>query len=415
MQLLGPLRPKRADMAMAFVLRAIENLGARGIFGAVLPASMLDGESARPLREFLSPDIELNLLARLGSQQIFADVIVDPALVVATKCSDDGRKFSPTTLVWADHEPRSSEMALRALRRTESPLPIGDITEDEHFSIYSANKATKTDDWAPRPYKAARLFAELASAPRVNKLFSVQQGTITGMNSALLLRDEDFRSLPKAEQNFFRPAIVNGSIRNGQLLSETWVFYPNSEHLPAIENEEMLEARLKTFYQGWLLPNRSALMRRARIKEECWWRLSEHRNWQVKPSVKIVSTYFGGAGSFALDRAGSFVVVQGYGWLPKTKAIQSDDRNALCLLAILNSPVTGDLLAGVSSNVAGGQWNLSKRFVERMPIIDPQLLAEDVRDTLASFGLAMCDGRPFEIHLLDRLVREVLSVHGRFS
>jgi hypothetical protein len=103
-----------------------------------------------------------------------------------------------------------------------------------------------------------------------------------------------------------------------------------------------------------------------------------------------VSTYFGTQDSFAWDRSGEFVVVQGYGWLPKgTKSLAEPLWHAY--LAIVTSDLFGILLSAVSNHVGGGQWNLSKRFVETLPIPDlrRQAVSPDLVGALARIGRAV--------------------------
>jgi hypothetical protein len=73
------------------------------------------------------------------------------------------------------------------------------------------------------------------------------------------------------------------------------------------------------FYEKFLKPHELSLKRRAGISQNHWWELTRHRTWQVQESPKLLSTYFGDRGSFAWDKGGHFVVVQGYGWLPKMR------------------------------------------------------------------------------------------------
>ncbi len=407
---LAELHEKRPDMAMAFVRLAADSVGPSGAFGAVLPASFLDGESSRPLRDFLSSQLNVELSARLGNQQIFSDVTVDAALLVARRRTvADGPTLLPAILVWADHQPGSSELALRALRQADKPTQPVCLNDAPQFSIYAVPSTTLAHNWAPRPYRSARLLAELGDRPTVKSFFSVQQGTITGMNSVFLLNNEELKLLPKAERSFFRPAVTNGSIVSGRLNKNVWVFYPHGAGVSDLNTEGDLASAVRMFYKRRLLPYKDALLSRARIKPERWWRLSEHRSWQVVPHPKIVSTYFGGAGSFALDEVGDFVVVQGYGWLPKKTMLNADQRCLLALLAILNAAVTNELLAGVSNNVGGGQWNLSKRFVEQMPIADVFRMPEELRETLAAIGEAITEGRIFDSTRLDTLARQALG------
>ena len=409
---LAELHQRRPDMAMAFLRRAVDTLVDGGAIGAVLPASFLDGDSSAPMREFLSASLALKLSARLGNQAVFTDVTVDPALVVMRRCSIDRHRL-PTLLVWADHNLGSSDLALRALRRHENPTEVSCLESNQQFSIYSVPAQAVVENWAPRPYRSARLLAALADKPKVGTLFSVQQGTITGMNTVFMLSTEEFESLPKTEQQFFRPAVTNDSINDGCLRATAWVFYPHGTGLPELISEAEVASRLKHFYKLRLLPYKDALLRRARIGKENWWRLSEHRNWQVERRPKIVSTYFGASGSFAFDRTGDHVVVQGYGWLPKKSF--GEEQHLLALVASLNTPVADVLLAGVSNNLAGGQWNLSKRFIERMPLVDVLHLPEELLHALALAGESLTRGNGSDRGRLNELTYQAFGISAAFD
>ena len=187
-----------------------------------------------------------------------------------------------------------------------------------------------------------------------------------------------------------------------------WVFYPYGEGVPAIATEADLKKELPVYFQSKLHPYKEALIQRARITDVGWWRLSEHRNWQIARRPKIISTYFGKAGSFALDRIGDFVVVQGYGWQPKREGFT--EQHLVAIVAMLNAPITNTLLAGVSNNLSGGQWNLSKRFIERMPLIDAQKLPDLLLEPLSHIGEQMAKGESWDPVALDRLARNALGL-----
>lgn len=404
---LGNLQGMRPDMASAFLVLAERSLARDGVLGAVLPASILDGDSAENLRESLNDRLQFLMLARLGSQQIFADAVVDPGLIVARR--KDAARPLPTTLVWADHVPSSSEQALRVLRKSGRQVTSGPIGHSENFSVYVVNDIRDfSDNWAPRPLEAAQLLRQLKQWPRVRDLFSVQQGTITGANAVFLLTQSELDSLPRAERKYFRPAIVNDSISNGQIKPGMWVFYPYGKHLSALKSEKDLRLTLAEYYANWLLPNKAVLSSRARINKEAWWDLQWPRPWQQPICAKIVSTYFGAAGSFAWDQSGSYVVVQGYGWVPVVGTI--DDPTGLCLLAYLTSSVTDQLLSAVSNNLAGGQWNLSKRFIEKMPVPDMARLPDAAKEQLAEYGQAIINGVMADKRELDSVVRAIFNL-----
>lgn len=403
---------KRPDMASAFVRLAVDSLAAAAVIGAVLPASFLDGNSSALLREFLLQDTTVELSARLGNQAVFSDVTVDPALLILKRRATDPA-VDPTLLVWADHASGSSDQALRALRRHEAPRLPACLEDHRNFSIYSVPTLQSAKDWAPRPYASAELLTAMSGCLLVGDRFSVQQGTITGLNAAFLLDDTGYRALPISEQQFFRPAVVNESVRNGQIIPGVWVFYPYGEGLPTIASEADLRKKLPIYFQTKLYPYRDALIQRARITEAGWWRLSEHRSWQVARRPKIISTYFGQAGSFALDRIGDLVVVQGYGWQPKREGLS--EQHLAAIVATLNSPITNTLLAGVSNNLSGGQWNLSKRFVERMPLVDAQKLPDSVLESLCNIGDKMAMGQPWNPEVLEQVTRNALGLGHRAS
>jgi hypothetical protein len=180
-----------------------------------------------------------------------------------------------------------------------------------------------------------------------------------------------------------------------------------------ITSEAELKKELPVYFETKLISYKDALIQRARITEAGWWRLSEHRSWQVSRRPKIISTYFGAAGSFALDRVGDLVVVQGYGWLPKREGLT--EQHLMAIVATLNAPITNTLLAGVSNNLSGGQWNLSKRFVERMPIVDAQKLSESLLEPLRYFGLQMAQGAQWDPVALDNLARSALGLSMKTS
>lgn len=404
---LDKLQARRPDMASAFVRLAVNSLAPSAVIGAVLPASFLDGNSSAPLREFLLQETVVEFSARLGNQSVFSDVTVDPALLILKRPARQ-TDVDPTLLMWADHATGSSDQALRALRRHDFPRIPSCLEDHPNFSIYSVPSLANAKDWAPRPYASANVLSEMAKAVVVGDRFSVQQGTITGLNAAFLLDDAEYSSLPKAEQQFFRPAVVNDSIRNGQIIPGMWVFYPHGEGLPALTAEADLHKKLPHYLRKKLLPFREALIRRARITEANWWRLSEYRSWLVPRRPKIISTYFGAAGSFALDRVGNLVVVQGYGWQPKREGLT--ETHLLAIVATLNAAITNTMLAGVSNNLSGGQWNLSKRFVERMPIIDAQKLPDPLLESLSHIGERMANGEHWDPEALDQLARKALGL-----
>ncbi|MHB8843322.1 MAG: HsdM family class I SAM-dependent methyltransferase [Nitrospirota bacterium] len=413
---LGNLSQKRPDLASAFVWQAAQSLRNGGVMGNILPASLLDGESASKLRGEVSSILSPKLIARLGSHLIFTKAMVDAGLYVGKR---EQQKDISATALWADHQLSSTTGVLRAFRKyrylgSKSSF----ILDNTSFCVYLNPEIGKNEDsWAPRPFKSWSLFQQLKQFSTVKDTFSVQQGVLTGLNSAFIISKDYFHSLPRGEQKFFRPAVLNESIKDGRLSDVAYIFYPYDSETPEINSEVSLKKHLKTYYNDILRNKKQMLLQRARVKENSWWHLSEHRAWQEEKRARIISTYFGNAGSFAWDKSGKYVVVQGYSWSPKLSKNQSliPEKVWLAYIAILSSPLVDELLSAVSNHTGGGQWNLSKRFIEKMPL--PNLMIEsvdiDILKELSRIGSSINSGKEFNREILNELASVIYGVEPR--
>jgi len=408
-KILGRTLGQRSDLSHGFVLKSIPCLSDGGVLGTVLPASMLDGESAIKLRQDLASQMSPRLLARLGSQMLFPGALVDAALYVAKK---EASSLSAVTAFWADYRPSSNSAGLRALRKArylgdDSFFPIN----GDGYSIYKSETLGRTaNTWAPRPYQSLKRLEALVYLPKVMDLFDVKQGTRTGLVKAFLLSKDEWSNLPKKERAYFRPAVVNKSIDHGYLKDICYCFYPYGTY--NIDNENELAEKVKTYFNSYLLPNKERLLARARAKPDRWWGLSEHRRWQENRQPKLVSTYFGSLGSFAWDDKGDYVIVQGHAWLPKRRNLT--EEATLAYLAILNSSFFLDLLSAVSNNLGGGQWNLSAPFVNQIALPDMMSAEIDSRviRRLAEVGRSIHIGSPeTDESTVAPLVRLVYRLH----
>jgi predicted RNA methylase len=410
---LGRLSRPRPDLSHAFLWLAASCIRDGGVLGTILPASFLDSTSAENLRKNLSERISPRLIARLGSHALFSNATIDAALFIAKK---DTNVKEPSIAFWADYRSSSNSAGLRALRRTRlARSPRWYPVIGEGFSIYPREiTGSDSGSWAPRPYSSWKLLQSLTALPKVNDLFNVRQGIRTGLIAAFLLSKQHWETLPEHEKGYFRPAVVNKSIKYGFLQDSVYIFYPYGDK--EIETEEELRQTLEHYYQRYLLPNKDRLLSRAEVNRARWWELTRHRAWQIERSPKLVSTYFGDAGSFAWDENGEFVVVQGFAWLPKR--IENlgalPTKVSLAYLAILNSSLFSDLLSAVSNNVGGGQWNLSEKFVNKIAL--PDLLHNQDITTislLANIGKRMHQGLPTDGEQLDELVHLVYGLDTR--
>jgi hypothetical protein len=246
------------------------------------------------------------------------------------------------------------------------------------------------------------------------KIFDIKQGVRLG-NDAFIVTEEYFHGLPNSERQFFRPAVMNLSISDARLNDSYYVFYPQTLGLPAIITEQDLRDHVPTYFQERLLPAQDKLAARKTLARasQSWWELLEHRVWLEKPRSKLVSKYFGGIRSFAFDRTGEFVVVVGNAWLLEKGALQlaiTEEEVYLAVLAYLSSSIADGLLKYVSVQVAGGQSDLSRRYVGGLPIPDLAKLKPDELSNLVQMGTAISNGAVDQWSSVDDLI---LSILGR--
>lgn len=372
----------RSDLSMAFVSHALKSLTRGGALGTLLPGSMLTLQAAEAWRKHLLDQVDLRLIASLGDYGLFSYAQVNVAAAVVLKPRSDSDRQETVTALVANNEADATGDALRALRRRQMRFSPSNPPLQRSWRLFhtTPKKLARQATWrltSPKTEEALTQLVEMGRAVPIGDLFFVRQGVLTGLNSVFLLTESRIAELPQREHKWFLPAIMSDSIRNGRIQSHHRVFYPYNQHGLAITSEASLTKLLPAYLEGYLRPVRSRLEERCdvrRAKQPYWWALSQRRTWALNARPRLVSKYFGRPGSFAMDLEGRYIVVQGYAWLPRWSTTSSEQlllEDALAAyMAIMNSTPFGRLLEIFSPHVAGGQFNLSPRYVKRMPIPD---------------------------------------------
>lgn len=410
--LLGMKAAARFDASMFFMAKAAEVLADKGAIGAFVPSATLYGRSGQWLRENFMQSLAPRLVAALGNQYAFKNALVDANVFVAAKTAVTPAE--KTTFVWADHRPSSMLEALRQLRKN----PTADIEADDHsFSVYQRH-STIAELPAPRLLSALQALEQFGALPTVSEYFDVQMGARPGDNKAFVLDANAYGALPRGERKYFMPALVNASIAEGEIVSSRFLFYPYGDYDIASERE--LKDVVPQYYETYLKPSKKALRQRKRAHAKKWWLLSEPCINVCTYGPKLVSTFFGSAGSFAWDERGRYAIVQGHGWLPTDQYRDAfTQRTALAYLALLNSDLFETLVRAKSTHLAGGQADLSKRYVKDLPL--PNLFGEsgpvqaigELFSSLVKIGKSMSGGRDYSHSLLEDTVQLVYEHAAR--
>jgi adenine-specific DNA-methyltransferase len=433
---LGSLAVGHADKSMAFIWKSVQSLRPGGVCASILPSPLLESTRGLDWRTAIDKQAPPRVIGRFSGYSYFPNAMVEPGFIVLKKKilsrMDTG---SLTFMLAADG---AEETLFKATRSSWV-----EATEEFRFEIYSVGHSSLSPaNWMPRSKRSADVLRKLreANMPMVGALFDVKQGALTGSNKYFLLKKSDFENLPISEQSYFRAAAGSSTIRECSIRREEFLFYPYGPDGLRITSEEQLTQSVPIYYELRLREYRERCERQGQLKPD-WWGLIRPRSWQYNQRPKIVTSYFGDIGNFAFDVTGEYAVLQGYGWLwrgaeeapepePHLQGLLFEDEDedvfdevkALpefydsplpwAYVAIVNSPSFGSLLRLFCPSVQGGQFNLSRRFVEKIPIpdlSDENQFSADILRQLAALGRQLADGSGAEA---EELVSLVNSVYG---
>lgn len=434
----GEKAGSRGDYSMAFVTRALDSLAEGGAMGTLFPANLLTHEAATPWREHLAEASDVRLLARIGDFGLFSQALVHVACVVLAKGSSPRQEFAALV---TGNEPGATGDALRELRKTHGTAPSRSMG-DKQWTLFSAPASVLEHKFPWRiltPEQRGIIDAlEAAQTPTVGSLFDIAQGVQTGNLKLFLFNAEEFRrlNLPAREKRYFRDALMTDSIENGRIVKTYHLFFPHGSGGALFADEAALAEAVPTFYRTILKPNEAALKARAsivRAKRQDWWGLMHPRTgtFALDDKPRLVSKFFGGEGSFALDDAARYLPSTGHVWTPKRAVPPADEElddgwaegvaEAATLevlrayVALLNSTAFMRLVAFRSVTIAGGQYDLSSRFLIPVHLPDlwekaeSPLYGDHVRN-LARVSRAAETGQTISGIDVDRLVAHLYGV-----
>lgn len=403
--IVGPVGRGRMDVSMAFVVRALDRLNPEGTLATIVPANLIEAKTASGWRERVTDGRDVSLVALFDDLRIFEHATVRVGAFVLSPRSD-----APSISLRAPTGPDATGDALRDLRRSTDS---NGQTVDGAICVGPASG--RSGDWL-RTAREARPLTALASAAgltTVGRLFDVVQGIRTGFNPAFVLSQSKWASLPEAERSFFRAAVTTKGIFEGRLRSYFYVFHPYGEGMSFADADAVRDA-LPVYWSRHLAPHAERLAGRRGMRNR-WWALSWPRAGLTAARPPLVSKYCAGPGGFVMTDEIGTLVLQGFGWVPKAPLAGMLDGRwssdiASAYLALFNSKTFFDLVAEHSFLVSGGQYDMSPRYMDKVPLPDLARLPTPMRGAvpaLAAFARARYAGEAGVASIDARRVEEI--------
>lgn len=401
----------KANLAAAFLAKAIDAVSQKGVLGAVLPTRLLNDQNYEHLRNRINESLSVKLIGGLGSY-VFENVLAYTSMIVATKTVED---IATTTILWTNNKAGTAGEGLKALRKYHYNNAVMD---NDDYSVYEVNDFQKQKSWRTDNYKNLHLKQRLNASlyggllKTTGELFGIQQGIRTGANKVFIVPEEFVKSLPENERYYFRPSADNISIDMGHLYRINYMFYPRTKGLEPIDSEEKLQQLLPETYRRLLKPAQKKLSERPSMKDNPnWWDLTRHRNYLEEKYPKMLSTEFGHAGSFAIDYEGEYVVERGYIWNPNKKMFKQQMKYAEAYLAFFVSDYMNTLLEFYGEKLAGAEvYKLGLSYIKNVPLPDLSLpVFEMYVPQLRHFAQMMKEDAYWDIAELNALVKEMMS------
>ena len=404
---LGPMYHHRPDKALAFFWKAVSELSSQGAIGMVMPAPFLEATYSLAVREAISGDenIAIDVLGVFRGFDYFRHATVEPAFVALNKSN-----APDTTCAIAVADDSSADNVMRGVRK----LLFGQqhTTSERVFRVAEASLSASS--WTPRERSSFDLSTRLAELEtvQVDQCFDQKLGIRTGNNSVFMKTgaELDVLRIPPSERTVFRRVAGQGTINNGAIISNSFVFYPyRANGTLLIDTESGLKNLVPTFYEHVLRPNKDALTSRKSLRTRKWWELSEPRpTWLAATTPKIVTTYFAARGGVAFDVAGDFAVVQGFAWL--FRSLVSNEQQQLAYFACMNSSVFFAALRTSCPTVSGGQFDLSERFSSKVRLPNLVTCESRIVDKLCDFGTAILERRKWSLLELDVITADAYGL-----
>jgi adenine-specific DNA-methyltransferase len=363
----------RPDLSVGFVQQAVGALRPGGVIATLVPAGVLASDSLGRWRDTLLQTATPNLIAVLGEHGLFQHALVNVG-VLALKNGPPSSEKVPLHLAWSSASDGSASRAIRGIRRSLSDYRGNYQTDDVggwSVSVTSIDSFKRRPSWLPGAGTLGPLLDDIQeTSTTIGEMFDVHEGVKTGAKHIFLQPHSVVKALPERERSYFKEAVEGENFADGEIIPSTYLFVADA----AWETWDDVIKAVPRFYEKYLQHEQELLGNRKADQKVKPWELTRRRTWPAgKP--RLLSKRFGLYPAFARDPRGRFAVVQAYAWVPTERLkedLSSEELRALLTAYwwYFNSRVAVAVLREYCPNVAGGQLDLSRKFVRHAPLPD---------------------------------------------
>jgi hypothetical protein len=389
----------RIDTYLAFLRLGLKLLRPGGYGMFVLPHSFLFSDNARSMRQWLSEDAWIRILADLSAIRVFGTVDTYVVLLIfEKKRPGDVGGAHPATIV------KCQDFVGHALEDTL----MGRVGENAAYTIYEATPSDFTSaQWVVLPPAEASLRRVLTQFPPLDDFVLIREGIVTGADDVFIV---DETSIDAAELSIFVPMLPDRLMQRYSVPVSTGklVFYPyrGGERL---STEQLAEEYPRTW--KYLLRHERTLRRRRSVEkgEREWWEPERPRRPAEPLSPKIVSPHLVLSPRFALDRDGRYAV--SHSPYMVSRVVGLDNDLLVYLTGILNSPICYWYIATHSHKYSHGYAMLERKTLRTVPVPSLERNPTATLRLVALVERAMPRGVSDSMSTeMDRLVAELYGV-----
>jgi methylase of polypeptide subunit release factors len=378
---LGGLAHGKFDAYVAILKVGLDLLKAGGFAMYVVPHSFLYADSAQGLRQLITDQCWVCLLADLSDLKVFEDVSSYTVLLIVQRKEQFMSRPSATVVKCRSAVGDALSTALR-----------GRSAENESFRVFECDQDVFQDGtWKLLPPKQHELVARMSRLPELSALAEIYQGVITGADSIFIRSAQE---IPKRESQIWRPLLSDREMTPYSVPADTEcrVFYPFDG-----TREIDLEKIERTYPETWkyLGACKRKLQARGSLARGgiAWWRPLWPRNPTNLFSPKIVCPHLMLTPRFALDAAGKFAVTHSSFIVPNSKTVGAGIDFLKYLVAVLNSAV-GFWQVTVQSHKYGRRYAmLEGKTLKTFRVPDPRLVPrKDMQQLVSLVSARLEDG-----------------------